>query len=255
MSKHFLGCKPQLLGVRQVAHLANTPGLKRRGWGEEKTISYHLSITSFSAYNNLFYRRGSWDWEKLPGPYGKLMPRSSGLQSCALTCHSSWEERKHMSLCCITSTVLLAPPPGVGQYLGQFPCSLGASLIKACKSFNNEFKARDHVILFLGTNSELGWVHYYLSLAQCLRSIGSPQDNLGAGLRLSLSGLFTASEVVKRPEFISACLVLDAKQIPEWGASGESNTAAENLLLHLTTVMLAVTVENNWKVILPKFLY
>ena len=181
MSKHFLGCKPQLLGVWQAAYLANTPGLKRRGWGEEKTISCHLSITSFSAYNNLFYRRGSWDWEKLLGPYGKLMPRSSGLQSCALTCHSSWEERKHMSLCCISSTVLLAPPPGVGQYLGQFPCSLGTSLIKACKSFNNEFKARDHVILFPGTYSELGWVHYDLSLAQCLRSIGSPQDNLGAG--------------------------------------------------------------------------
>lgn len=181
------------------------------------------------------------------------MPRSFGLQSCALACHRSWEERKHMPLCCSTSTVLLAPPPGVGKYLGQFPCSLGASLIKACKSFNNEFKARDHVILFLGTNSELGWIHYYFSLAQCLRSIGPPQDNLGAGLLLPLSGLFTASEVVQGPEFISACLVLGAKQVPEWGASGGSNTTAENLLLPLTMVMLAVTVENNCKMILHKF--
>lgn len=65
-----------------------------------------------------------------------------------------------MPLCCITSTVLLAPPPGVGQYLGQFPFSLGASLIKACKSFNNEFKARDHVILFLGT---VNWVEFTIT--------------------------------------------------------------------------------------------
>lgn len=82
-------------------------------------------------------------------------------------------------------------------------------------------------------------------MAHCLRSFGPPQDNLGAGLLLSLSDLFTASEVVKGPEFTSACLILGAKQVPEWGASGGSNTAAENLLLHLTTVMLAVTVENN----------
>ena len=54
----------------------------------------------------------------------------------------------------------VASPPGVGQYLGQFPFSLGASLIKAYKSFNNEFKARDHVILFLGT---VNWVEFTIT--------------------------------------------------------------------------------------------
>lgn len=66
-------------------------------------------------------------------------------------------------------------------------------------------------------NSELGWVHYYLDWLSAW--VLGHEDNLGAGFRLSLFGLFTSSEVVKDQRLASAWCVLGAKQATEWGSA------------------------------------
>lgn len=80
-------------------------------------------------------------------------------------------------------------------------------------------KQETMLFLFLGNKQWTGLNSLLLIIGlSAWRSIGPPQDNLGAGLLLPLSGLFTASEVVQGPEFISACLVLSAKQVPGVGS-------------------------------------
>lgn len=121
------------------------------------------------------------------------MPRSFGLQSCALACHRSWEERKHKPM--LQHLHCPACPTSRSRKIfNAVSLPLGASLIKACKSFNNEFKARDHVIfLFLGTN-RTGLNSLLLIIGSVLEEgAGLLKNNLGAGLLLPLSGLFTAS--------------------------------------------------------------